>query len=229
MSYFKNSEIAIFSDIHIGVHKNSKFWHEVSRQWVEWFVSDIKKKNIKDVVFCGDFFHSRDEVSVDTLHFGSSLLELFSDFNLTILTGNHDCYLKDTSQINSLAPFKNWSKVKVVDSFLDVESHGKKINFVPWGTKIEDIPKSDVTFGHFEIKLFRMNSFALCEDGFTAEDLLERSKLVFSGHFHLRDERKYKRGDIVYVGNPFQMDFSDAASSKGYYTLDLDTLKYSFT
>ncbi len=196
--------------------------------WAEWFVKELKSRDIRDVVFCGDYFHTRDEVSVDSLHFGVKLLELFSDFNLTMIVGNHDCFLKDSSDVNSLSPFKGWKNVKVVDKVFTVDSHDKKINFIPWGIKLNDIPVCDVTFGHFEITMFKMNSFALCEDGFVAEDLLKKSPSVFSGHFHLRDEKYYDMGRIVYVGNPFQTDYNDAGSTKGFYLWDVESDEIEF-
>ncbi len=229
MGLFRNSKIAIFSDIHIGVHQDSKFWHDITSDWAKWYIADLKSKGITDIVFCGDYFHTRDEVNVDTLHFGTKLLEYFSDFNLVMLVGNHDCYLKDSSEVNSIAQYKNWPNVKIVDSTLSVKEYGKTLNFIPWGTKLEDIPEADVTFGHFEIQLFRMNTFALCDDGFLAEEILEKSPLIFSGHFHLKDEKEYGNGKIVYVGNPFQMDFNDAGTEKGYYTFDIETGELDFT
>lgn len=226
---FKKSRVAIFSDIHIGVHQNSKFWHEISLEWAKWFTEDIKKKGIKDVIFCGDFFHTRDEVSVDSLHFGTTLLELFKDFNVVMIVGNHDCFFKDSSSVNSISPYKNWSNITVIDTPLLINYKNKKINFIPWGVKLEDIPIADYTFGHFEITLFRMNSFALCDDGFLAEDILKKSPTIISGHFHLRDEKFYDGGKIIYVGNPFQMDFNDAGSTKGYYVIDFETDEMVFT
>jgi DNA repair exonuclease SbcCD nuclease subunit len=229
MSHFNKSKIAIFSDIHVGVHHNSKFWHDVSLDWAKWFIRDLKEKGIEDIVFCGDYFHTRDEVSVDTLHFGSKLLELFKDFKLTMIVGNHDCFLKDSSEVNSVSPYSNWNNITVVDKTLTVSHEGKNINFIPWGVKLEDIPKADITFGHFEITTFKMNTYALCDDGFAAEGLLEKSPLIISGHFHLMDDRKYTDGRILYVGNPFQMDFNDSGTTKGYYTLDLNTGETEFT
>lgn len=229
MFSFKKREIAIFSDIHLGVHHNSKFWHDVSLSWAKWFIEDLKNKGIEDVVFCGDYFHTRDEVSVDTLHFGSKLLELFKDFNLVMIVGNHDCFLKDSSEVNSISPYSNWKNITVVDKTLSIDSFGKKINFIPWGAKLEEIPNADITFGHFEINLFKMNTYALCDDGFVAEELLKKSQLIISGHFHLMDDRKYSDGRIVYVGNPFQMDFNDSGTTKGYYTLDLENGDMFFT
>jgi len=230
MSYFKKSEIAIFSDIHIGLQRNSKFWHDVAWEWANWFIQDIKSKKIKDVVFCGDFFHTRDEVSVDTLHFGTKLLSLFKDFNVTMIVGNHDCFLKDSSEVNSISPYSEWPNVKIVDKLVTIEAFDKVINFVPWGIHYQDIPKSDITFGHFEINYYKMNTYAICDNGIEDEDFVEKSPIVVSGHFHLRDERNYSNGGrIVYVGNPFQMDFNDAETSKGYYTMDLKTGEMIFT
>lgn len=230
MSNFKKSEIAIFSDIHIGLQRNSKFWHDVTWKWANWFVEDIRKKGIKDVVFCGDYFHTRDEVSVDTLHFGTKVLELFKEFNLIMIVGNHDCFLKDSSEVNSISPYSEWPNVKIVDKLYTIEAFGKTINFVPWGIKYQDIPEADITFGHFEINYYKMNTYAICHDGIEDEEFVEKSPIVISGHFHLRDERRYSNGGkVVYVGNPFQMDFNDAGTTKGYYTLDIKTGEMIFT
>ena len=49
--------------------------------------------------------------------------------------------------------------------------------------------------------------------------------MIITGHFHLKDERKFKNGKILYLGNPFQMDFGDAESEKGFYVLDFDKIQ----
>lgn len=228
MFKFNKPKIGIFSDIHIGVHRDSKFWHDISSQWMDWFVQKMHDENIEDIVFCGDYFHTRDEVSVDTLHFGANLLKRLKDFNVLMIVGNHDCFLKESSEVNSLTPFGHWPNVTIVDKPLYIQAFKKNIGFIPWGIKSNEINSSDVLFGHFEINNFKMNSFALCKDGFDTEDLTGNNKLIISGHFHLRDTREIGDSKIVYVGNPFQMDFSDENASKGVYTLDLKTLDMVF-
>ena len=228
MFKFKNPKIGIFSDIHIGVHKDSKFWHEISSNWMDWFVQKMHEENIEDIVFCGDYFHTRDEVCVDTLHFGSNLLKKLNDFNVLMIVGNHDCFLKESSEVNSLTPFSYWPNITVIDKPTYIKSFGKNIGFIPWGIGAKDITPSDVLFGHFEINNFKMNSFSLCRDGFDSDELSEKNKLIISGHFHLRDMRQIGDSKIVYVGNPFQMDFSDENASKGVYTLDLNSLELNF-
>jgi DNA repair exonuclease SbcCD nuclease subunit len=73
-----------------------------------------------------------------------------------------------------------------------------------------------------------MNTYKLCEHGFAPSGLCKKAPLVFSGHFHLRDEREYKNSKIIYVGNPFEMDFGDTESTKGYYLMNFDTMEYTF-
>jgi DNA repair exonuclease SbcCD nuclease subunit len=198
-------KVALFSDIHLGVHQNNDFWLGVANKWADWYIEELKNKNITEIIFCGDFFHYRDEISVKTLNFAKDFLDKFKDFNITMITGNHDAWYKDTSEINSLT-------------------------FCPWGTKIDDIPKSDIIFGHFELENFKMNMFKICDHGDDPDILVEKSKLIFTGHFHARDEKHYKQqnSSIVYIGNPYEMDFGDTLQTKGYYILDFDNLSYEF-
>lgn len=222
------NKIAIFSDLHLGVHQNSNFWLDVSIEWVKWFKNELQSKNIDSIIFCGDMFHYRDEVSLLTLSKSQEILNLLKDFKIIMITGNHDCYYKDSSEINSLSLLKGWDNIKVYDSLTTNNINGKNLTFCPWGTKISSIPESDIIFGHFELKNFKMNAHKICEDGEDPHDLAKKASLIFSGHFHLNAERKIENSKIVYIGNPFQMDFGDIFQQKGYYILDLDTNSYEF-
>lgn len=225
-----NNKVAIFSDLHLGVHQNANFWLDLSIDWVKWFKKDLERKQIDTIIFCGDFFHYRDEVSLITLTTAQQILNLLKGFKIYMITGNHDCYYKDTSEVNSLSLFKGWDNITVYDSLTRIEhpQTDKNITFCPWGTNISDIQKSDIVFGHFELQNFKMTSSVVCDSGDNATELADKAPLVFSGHFHLRDEKDVQGSKIVYVGNPFQMDFNDSMQTKGYYTLDLNTLKYEF-
>jgi len=220
---------AIFSDLHLGVHQNSGTWHNIAMEWVEWFVNDLKEKQIEEIIFTGDFFHSRSEISVNTIHIASQLLDRLNDFRVKMIPGNHDCYYKDKSEVHSLSILKGRNNITIYDKLEVIQLHDKRTAaFCPWGIEVEDIPKVDVIFGHFEIESFKMNSYKLCETGHKASKLFSKAELVFSGHFHYREEREYKEGNIVYVGCPFELDFGDRDTTKGYYILDTDSMKYSF-
>ena len=73
-----------------------------------------------------------------------------------------------------------------------------------------------------------LNQHKVCEDGIKSSQLLSKAPLVITGHFHLREEREYSDGNILYLGNPFQMDFGDVGGRKGWYNLDLVTGEYKF-
>jgi DNA repair exonuclease SbcCD nuclease subunit len=223
-----NRRIAIFSDIHLGVHQNSDFWLRIADDWVKWFVKDLRKQGITDIAFCGDFFHYRAEVSVKTLSFANRLLDQLSEFKLYMIPGNHDAWYKDTSEINSVSIFSGRTNVTVYESVTSVDVGDKTLTFCPWGTKIVDLKPSDVIFGHFELENFKMNTFKICDHGDDPEVVAKKAKLIITGHFHMRDEKIINGSKILYVGNPFQMDFSDTEQEKGYYILDLDTLEYEF-
>ena len=105
---------------------------------------------------------------------------------------------------------------------------GKKIFFCAWNNATKNIEEGDLIVGYFAIETFKMNSYKACEVGVKVKDLLKKSELVISGHFHTRHEKKFGAGTILYVGNPFQMDFGDAGNQKGYHILDLDTMEYEF-
>ena len=224
-----HSKICCISDIHVGVHQNSNQWHTITLDWAAWLSADLKSKGVEDIIISGDFFHYRDEIAVNTIHFATEVLNLWRDFNIIMLVGNHDAYYKDRSDVNSLSILAGWDNIRIIS---EIETHkilDKQVTFCPWGCNISDIPKSDIIFGHFEIQNFKQNSFKICSTGIRSGDILDKSSLIISGHFHLRDERVYDNGRILYLGNPFQMDFGDIDGTKGYYILDLKTLQYEFT
>jgi DNA repair exonuclease SbcCD nuclease subunit len=223
-----NCQIAIFSDLHLGIHMNSPVWHEISLDWAKWVTSELKKKDIKEIIFCGDFFHSRSEITVNTLHHASNLLEVFDDFKITMIVGNHDAFYRHNSTVNSISIFKGRKNIEVINEPKVVQKCGRELFFAPWGTPVDKIQSCDIIFGHFEIESFKMNTFKICDHGLKAEALIRLAPLVISGHFHLREERSYKKGTILYVGCPFELDFGDTCSTKGYYILDLPSMKYDF-
>lgn len=219
---------AIFTDLHLGVHQNSSTWHNIALKWADWFISELKEKNIDKIIFMGDFFHSRSEISVSTIHAAAELLEKFKEFELLMVVGNHDSYYKQNATVNSLSILNGYSNITVFDKTTRKRIGMRDVTFCPWGFDYNELEASDILFGHFEIETFKMNAHKLCESGAKPKDLLNKSPLIFSGHFHLNEERSYDEGRIIYVGCPFQQDYGDRDSRKGYYVLDFNSLNYEF-
>ncbi len=187
---FSKSQVCCISDIHIGVHQNSAQWHNIILDWAKWLSGELKSKDIHDIIISGDFFHYRDEIAVNTIHFATKILNEWRDFNIIILVGNHDAWYKDRSDVNSLSILDGWDNITVISETSTSVVFGKQVTFAPWGTNPVDIPKSDVIFGHFEIQTFKHNSFKICSEGIRSSDLLNKAKLVISGPFPCKRREK---------------------------------------
>jgi len=226
---FESKKIGLFSDIHLGVHGNVEQWHKTSLEFADWAVVEFRKRGIDDIVFCGDYFHYREEVNQTSLDCGVEFLDKFKEFNIIMTTGNHCCYFKNNSKIHSLKPFKNWPNVKVIDELTEVDQFGKKFVFCPWGVDVNDIPECDIIFGHFEIGNFKINSIKICDHGVDSALFLEKGKTIISGHFHNREHRKYDNGsEILYLGSPYEQNWGEAGQDKGITILDFNIMSYEF-
>jgi DNA repair exonuclease SbcCD nuclease subunit len=218
----KKTKVAIFTDLHLGIYGNSEKWHETALNWADWIVSDLTNRKIRDIFFLGDFFDNRSEISVQTIHVAAQIIEKFKSFNMFMIVGNHDAYYKNRSDVHSLGMVRGHENITLIDKNLEFTAFEKRFLFVPWNNDIPD-ETFDYVFGHFEIQTFKMNNFVVCTHGLTPSDLFKtNAKSIFSGHFHNRNSKKYKQGEIHYVGSCFPMDFSDVANSKGYHILDVE-------
>jgi DNA repair exonuclease SbcCD nuclease subunit len=228
MLNFTSNNIACISDIHLGVHQNSHVWHNIAIDFAKWLDSVLKEKNIKDIVIAGDIFHNRHEIGVNTIHAAYKFFDILKDYNIVAITGNHDCYYKDKSDINSVA-ILNKQNIRVFEDVTTFTEQNKKITFCPWGAELKDIPLSDIIFGHFEILNFKMNQHKICDHGLETEHLLNKAQLIISGHFHYREHRKYSNGkSILYLGSPYELDFGDRDQIKGVSILNLENLQIEF-
>lgn len=225
---FTQPEVCVLSDTHFGVHQNSPMWHNIAIKFVDWLVVELKQKGIKDIIIAGDVFHNRNDIAVNTLCVVAEIFTKLKDFNIIILVGNHDAFYKDRSDVNSISILSGWKNIKVYTEPTILHYLNKRLLICPWGTTIEQMNMADVIFGHFEIASFKMNNFKVCESGFTSDELFTMSDLIISGHFHQREERNYKSGTIIYLGSPYELDWSDKGTNKGVYLLDFTTLKYKF-
>lgn len=220
-------KFAIFTDLHLGIKQDDSSWHEVALQWCDSMVNTLKEKNVKDIIFLGDFFHNRNTICVDTLNVTSKFLKKLSDFNLHMILGNHDLYYKKEYTTSAVNIFDGFPNIKIYQTPEYMTVGNKKLLFCGWGYNPMDY-RADVLFTHAEISTFKFNETQTCEDGFLCSDLLKNYNLIYTGHFHLRQTRKTKFGEVRYVGNPFQMDFSDEHDKKGFDILDTETLEREF-
>lgn len=234
MLKINHSRVALVSDIHIGNHLNDERWLEVSKQFFRWFVQELKKHKIKDVIIPGDIFHDRTEIAVPTIQTASEIFEMLKDFNVIITVGNHDAYFRNKSDINSVSIFRGWKNITVIEEVTNLEAFNRNLCFCPWGVKLEEIPQeTNIVFGHFEIQSFKLNDFKTCEKGLNPYDLNTKGiDWIISGHFHQKNLRSFKKDgkeiNILYLGSPYQLNWGEISGEKGFHIFNLETYDLEF-
>jgi len=225
MINFSSNKVACISDLHLGVHQDSAVWHDIAINFAHWLNNTLRDKNINDIIIAGDIFHNRHEIGVNTIHATHKFFDILKDYNIIAITGNHDCFYKDKSDVNSISILNN-KNITVYQDLRTYFINNKSFTFCPWGTTLDSIPKSDVVIGHFEITNFKMNQHKICDHGFDTEKLIDKGKIIITGHFHYREHRKYSNNrSILYLGSPYELDFGDRDQVKGISILDTDTLE----
>jgi DNA repair exonuclease SbcCD nuclease subunit len=218
---FTQSNVCVVSDFHYGVHQNSPIWHEIALNHANWLATELEHRNIRDIIICGDIFHNRNDIAVNTLNTVAKIFERLSGFNIVAIVGNHDAFYRDRSDVSSISILNGWKNITVITTPTVINHNGSKLLFCPWGTTLDQMPEADVIFGHFEITTFKMNNFKVCDHGFTTDELFTKTDTIITGHFHLREERVYKNGKVLYLGSPFELDWGDRDSKKGFYEFNL--------
>lgn len=181
----------------------------------------IQKRNCDTFIFGGDFFDIRHSIGVSTLNYAMDALEMINNaFDRSyFILGNHDLAFRQTREISSVVVARNFKNIEIITEPV----YRDEILLLPWlvGDESKSINKYNTryTFAHLEIPGFMMNSSVSMPDSphATKLDQFESQELVFTGHFHRRQQIK----NIFYTGNVYPFDFSDAwDADKGAMFLD---------
>ena len=206
MGLFK--KIAAFTDLHVGLKSNSMTHLKDCEEFIDWFIETARKENCETGIFLGDWHHHRNSINLMTLDTSIRCLEkLGAAFDQFFwFPGNHDLFYKDKREIHSSAFGRHIPGVTVIDKITTIDD----VTLVPWliGEEWKTINqiKSRYMFGHFELPLFYMNAMVQMPDhGALQSDHFVNQELIFSGHFHKRQNR----GNIWYIGNAFPHNYAD--------------------
>jgi DNA repair exonuclease SbcCD nuclease subunit len=185
--------------------------------FIKFFVEEGKIFGADTVILCGDFFDNRNTLNIDSMNYGIQALEMLSESfsKVYILKGNHDLYYRNNRSVSSITLSKHITNIHLIHNPITFGEGKEGVTFLPWlvgdeGKKLKDI-KSRYVFSHLELGNFKMNANVIMPEtdhGLKASDI-PAPEFVFSGHFHIRQQQK----NIVYIGNIFPFDFSDAGDS----------------
>jgi DNA repair exonuclease SbcCD nuclease subunit len=228
--------VAIITDQHFGARNDSlSFLDFYERFYENVFFPVLDKNDINHVLILGDTFDRRKYVNFYSLDrakkmFFDKLAEKY--IKVWMLTGNHDTYFKNTNDVNSpellLAEYNN---IHVINSAATIYIGRTEICMVPWicaenyhecMKEINDTP-STLCMGHFEIAGFAMYKGMESHEGLS-KDMFKKFDMVFSGHYHHRSTD----GHITYLGNPYELTWSDYNDPRGFHLFDLEKRQLEF-
>ncbi len=143
----------VFTDLHLGLKSGSKSRLAICINAIKEILIYIKANNIQTLLFLGDWHHVRASTENNVLNVSYKLMSaLAKHCKVYCILGNHDIYMKNTVDINSLVFFKNISNVTLLSDVTEISINGNRTVLVPWlgdMSKYED-ETFDMMFGHFE-------------------------------------------------------------------------------
>ena len=229
-------KIALITDTHFGARSDSIPFDNFFRKFYnDIFFPTLTQQHITSVIHLGDCFDRRKYINFNTLknsreYFFDRLEEQGIDVHM--LAGNHDTYFKNTNEVNSPnLLLRDYPNIIIHDRPETLQLDHTSILMLPWicsdnyGECMDEIKASTapVLFGHLELAGFVMHKGQQSEGGMDPS-IFDKFDLVCSGHFHHRSRNK----NIQYLGNPYELTWSDYDDQRGFHIFDTKTLELTF-
>jgi len=225
-------KVAIITDTHYGARKGSKHLHDYFELFYKnVFFPALEEYGVETVIHMGDAFDSRKSIDYQSLEWSKRVVfNPLKKYDVHMIVGNHDTYYKDTNEVNSpellLQTYKN---IKTYSKPTEVNVGGLDILFLPWiNQENEELSFNTIkkttcrcAMGHLELQGFRVNRSLIMEHGLQSE-LFEKFERVYSGHYHTRSND----GKVFYLGNPYEMFWTDVNDTRGFHIFDTETLEH---
>ena len=229
-------KVLLITDQHFGVRNDSLTYVEYYRKFYNTVVVPfIKKFNIKNVVCLGDTFDRRKSINFNSLEAAKEMwFQPLANMGvkMTMLVGNHDIYYKNTLRVNAPSLLLGeYANIQIIDSPTEFDLDGLSVLGIPWicdetrSRTYELLEKSvsPICMGHLEFNGFESHPGHVMEHGIDMNPFSKFDK-VLSGHYH----SKSNKGNVYYLGNPYELYWNDYQSRRGFHVLDTETLELQF-
>ena len=227
-------KIGILTDTHWSARKASRYLHDYFELFYKnVFFPALEKQGVEIVIHMGDAFDNRKGIDFWGLDWTKRVvLEPLRKYETHMIIGNHDIFLRNSTEINSPALLlKDYPNIKTYSSPTNTKVGGIDMTFIPWicsenyeeTMKVIEKSKSKVAMGHLELQGFRVNRNLIMEDHGLDSDIFKNFTKVFSGHYHTRSDN----GHIFYLGNPYEMYWTDVNDTRGFHIFDTETLEHT--
>ena len=226
-------KVAIINDTHWGARKGSKLFQDYFELFYKnVFFPTLEQYGITTVIHMGDAFDSRKSIDYQSFEWAKRVVfEPLSKYNVHLITGNHDCYYKNTNNVNSPnLLLQSYPNVKTYSSPTEIKVGNLNVLLIPWicmeneeqSLKAIKNTKSKIAMGHLELQGFNVNRSVVMEHGLEA-NIFKNFTKVFSGHYHTRSDN----GTVFYLGNPYEMFWNDVNDPRGFTIFDTETLEHT--
>ena len=226
-------KVAIITDTHYGARKGSKHLHDYFELFYKnVFFPSLEEHKIDTVVHMGDIFDSRKAIDLQSLEWAKRVVfEPLKKYKVHLAIGNHDCYYKNTNNVNSpQLLLKSYPNIHTYSEPIEIKLDKLKVLFLPWinsenfneTKELIESTEAKIAMGHLELNGFRATRGHLMETGMDI-DIFNKFEKVFSGHFHTRSND----GKIYYLGNPYEMFWNDVNDPRGFTIFDTETLTHT--
>jgi hypothetical protein len=226
-------KVAIINDTHWGARKGSKLFQDYFELFYKnVFFPTLEQYGITTVIHMGDAFDSRKSIDYQSFEWAKRVVfEPLSKYDVHLITGNHDCYYKNTNNVNSPnLLLQSYPNVKTYSSPTEIKVDNLNVLLIPWicmeneeqSLKAIKNTKSKIAMGHLELQGFNVNRSVVMEHGLEA-NIFKNFTKVFSGHYHTRSDN----GTVFYLGNPYEMFWNDVNDPRGFTIFDTETLEHT--
>lgn len=229
------TQIALITDTHWGARSDSPvFAKHISRFYEEVFFPYLDEHNINFIIHLGDIVDRRKYINfVTAKNLTKDFIAPIRNKNkfLYALIGNHDTFYKNTNEVNSMdVLYGDRAGFTYISEPMELNLECK-ILMMPWicadnydrCMKMIQETDAQVLFGHLELKGFEMYRGQPNDHGLDAK-IFDKFDVVCSGHFH----HKSSRGNINYLGAPYEMTWSDYDDPRGFHVFDTKTRQLTF-
>ena len=227
-------KIALITDQHLDGRKGSlPFWNYFQKFYDDVFFPTLEKEGIRTIIDLGDTFDNRKSMDFNTFHrVRENYFERLRPYNVHMLLGNHCTYYKNTNRINSPELLlEQYENIKVYSEPKEILMGKKVFLMLPWINKenqeevfgLLERSEADICCGHLELNGFEVTPGMKMDHGMDPS-LFHRFKRVWSGHFH----HKSKKGNVQYLGNPYQMYWNDYKDRRGFHIYDTESDRLKF-
>jgi predicted phosphodiesterase len=227
-------KIAIFTDTHWTARKSSRHLHDYFELFYKnIFFPALEEQGVEIVVHMGDAFDNRKSIDFWGLDWTRRVvLEPLRKYEVHMIVGNHDIFLRNSTEIN--APellLKDYPNIKTYSSPTNTKVGGIDMTFIPWicsenydeTLKVIKKSKAKIAMGHLELQGFRVNKHLIMEEHGLDPNIFTKFQKVFSGHYHTRSDN----GRIFYLGNPYEMYWTDVNDTRGFHIFDTETFEHT--